>query len=65
MTDLGRDIIRVEGTASRVPDHPRADRVPAYVAKYTERIGAIFGTAERFADAFSEAIVIVPDRLHA
>ena len=65
VTDIGRDIIRIEGTAVRAPEHPRADRVPEYAAKYTERIGAIFGTAERFAELFSEAIVITPSRLHA
>ena len=65
VTDIGRDVIRIEGTAVRAPDHPRADRVPEYAAKYTERIGAIFGTVERFAEAFSEAIVITPSRLHA
>jgi PPOX class probable F420-dependent enzyme len=65
VTDIGRDVIRIEGTAVRAPDHPRADRVPEYAAKYTERIGAIFGTVERFAEAFSEAIVITPSRLRA
>ena len=65
VTDIGRDIIRIEGTAIRTADHPRADQMPAYAAKYTERIGAIFGTVERFAEAFSEAIVITPSRLHA
>jgi PPOX class probable F420-dependent enzyme len=65
VTDIGRDIIRIEGTAVRAPDHLPADRVPEYAAKYTERIGAIFGTVERFAEAFSEAIVITPSRLHA
>jgi PPOX class probable F420-dependent enzyme len=65
VTDIGRDIIRFEGTAVRSPDHPRADQVPDYAAKYAERIGAIFGTVERFAEAFSEAIVITPTRLHA
>jgi len=65
VTDIGRDIIRVEGTAVRVPGHPPADQVPEYAAKYTERIGAIFGTAERFGQLFSEAIVITPTRLHA
>ena len=65
VTDIGRDVIRIEGTAVRAPDHPRADQVPEYAAKYTERIGAIFGTVERFAEAFSEAIVITPSRLHA
>ena len=49
----------------RAPGHPSADQVPEYAAKYAERIGAIFGTVERFAEAFSEAIVITPSRLHA
>ena len=65
VTDIGRDVIRIEGTAVRATDHPCADRVPEYVAKYVERVGAIFGTPEQFADAFSEAIVITPTRLHA
>ena len=65
VTDIGRDIIRIEGTAVHADGHPPADRVPAYVAKYTERAGAIFGTVERFAETFTEAIVITPTRLHA
>jgi hypothetical protein len=65
VTDLGRDVIRIEGTATRQPDAPRADQVPEYVAKYTERIAAIFGTAEQFAERFPEAVVITPTRLHA
>jgi PPOX class probable F420-dependent enzyme len=65
VTDIGRDIIRFEGTAALIADHPKADQVPAYVAKYTERVGAIFGTIENFASEFSEAIVITPNRLHA
>lgn len=65
VTDIGRDVIRIDGTAVNAPDHPRADQVPEYAAKYTERIGAIFGTVERFAEMFSEAIVITPGRLHA
>lgn len=64
VTDLGRDIIRIEGTAVHAQDHPRADEVADYAAKYTERIGAIFGTVEQFAASFSEAIVITPTRLH-
>lgn len=64
VTDIGRDVIRIEGTAVRAPNPP-ADRVPEYVAKYVERIGAIFGTPERFAELFSVAIVITPTRLHA
>ena len=65
VTDLGRDVIRLEGTATRRPETPPADQVPEYVAKYVERIAAIFGTAERFAEMFSEAVVITPARLHA
>jgi PPOX class probable F420-dependent enzyme len=65
VTDIGRDVIRVEGTAVRSSDHPPAASVPEYVAKYVERIGAIFGTPEQFSEAFSEAIVITPSRLHA
>jgi PPOX class probable F420-dependent enzyme len=65
VTDLGRDIIRLEGTAAIPSDHPPADRVVDYAAKYTERIAAIFGTVEQFAATFSEAIVITPTRLHA
>jgi len=65
VTDIGRDVIRFEGTATHVPGHPRADEVPAYLSKYVERIAAIFGTPERFARSFSEAILITPARLHA
>ena len=65
VTDIGRDIIRVEGTAEHVPGYPAADQVPEYVAKYAERIGANFGTPSRFAGLFPEALIITPDRLHA
>lgn len=65
VTDIGRDIIRLEGTAVRVPDHPPADQVADYAAKYAERIATIFGTVEQFARSFSEAIVITPTRFHA
>jgi PPOX class probable F420-dependent enzyme len=65
VTDLGRDVIRIEGTATLQPDATRADQVPEYVAKYVERIAAIFGTPEQFADRFTEAVVITPTRFHA
>jgi PPOX class probable F420-dependent enzyme len=65
VTDIGRDVIRLEGTATHVPGHPPADEVPAYLSKYVERIAAIFGTPEQFARSFSEAIVITPTRIYA
>jgi PPOX class probable F420-dependent enzyme len=65
VTDLGRDVIRLEGTATHVPGYPPANDVPAYLSKYVERIAAIFGTPERFARSFSEAILITPTHLHA
>ncbi|MDQ2812439.1 MAG: pyridoxamine 5'-phosphate oxidase family protein [Actinomycetota bacterium] len=65
VTDIGRDIIRIDGTASHVPGFPAADQVPEYAAKYTERIAAMFGTASRFAELFPEALIITPHRLHA
>jgi PPOX class probable F420-dependent enzyme len=65
VTDIGRDVIRFEGTAAHVPGHPPANQVPAYLSKYVERIAAIFGTPDRFARSFSEAIVITPTRIHA
>lgn len=64
VTDIGRDIIRIEGTAEHVPGFPAADQVPEYVAKYTERIGAMFGTASEFAARFSAALIITPRRLY-
>ena len=65
VTDLGRDVIRIDGTAEHVPGFPAADQVPEYVVKYAERIGALFGTAPQFAALFPEALIITPHRLHA
>lgn len=65
VTDIGRDIIRIEGTATHAPGLPRADHVPEYATKYAERIGAMFDTASHFAELFCEPIVITPRRLFA
>jgi PPOX class probable F420-dependent enzyme len=65
VTDLGRDIIRIEGIAALAAGFPAADQVPEYVVKYTERIGALFGTVEQFAARYSEALLITPRRLYA
>ena len=63
-TDVGRNIVRIEGVAAPAADQPPAHEQPAYVAKYLERIAALFGTPERFAERFSAAVVITPARLH-
>jgi len=63
VTDIGRDIIRIEGVAERGVDVPPADQQPQYAAKYAERIGAMFGTPRQFAELFSEALIITPRRL--
>ena len=65
VTDIGRDIIRIDGIARHAPGFPAADQVPEYAAKYAERIGAMFDTASRFATLFPEALIITPHRLHA
>jgi PPOX class probable F420-dependent enzyme len=65
VTDLGRDIIRLDGTARQVEDIPPPDQNRQYIVKYTERIGAMFGTAEKFAASFSAALLITPTCLWA
>jgi PPOX class probable F420-dependent enzyme len=65
VTDLGRDVIRIAGTAAVDSKLSPANQNPQYVAKYTERIGAIFGAADRFAELYSVGIVITPIRLWA
>jgi PPOX class probable F420-dependent enzyme len=64
VTDIGRNIVRLEGTARRARDQPPANEHPAYLVKYTERLGALFGTPEQFAALFSAALIITPARLH-
>jgi PPOX class probable F420-dependent enzyme len=63
VTDIGRDVIRLAGHARHDASVPPAHRDPAYVAKYAERIGTLFGTPERFGELFSSPIVITPTRL--
>ena len=64
VTDIGRNIVRLEGTARRARGQPPAHEHPAYLAKYTERLAAMFGTPEQFATLFSAALIITPAKLH-
>jgi len=63
VTDVGRNIVRIEGVAAVADGHPPANRQPAYLAKYTERIAALFGKPEQFAELFSTAVIITPTKL--
>jgi PPOX class probable F420-dependent enzyme len=64
VSDLGRNVVRIEGVAKAVDEVSPIDQQPEYLAKYTERIAALFDTPERFAAEFSGAIVITPTKLH-
>jgi PPOX class probable F420-dependent enzyme len=63
VTDIGRSNVRIEGSAHAADDEPAADDNPLYLAKYIERIGALFGTPQRFAELFSVPLVLTPRRL--
>jgi PPOX class probable F420-dependent enzyme len=65
VTDIGRNIVCIEGVVRLAQDESPANQQPAYLAKYIERIEALFGTSERFAELFSVALVITPKRLRA
>ncbi|MFD6157926.1 pyridoxamine 5'-phosphate oxidase family protein [Nocardia sp. NPDC060256] len=63
VTDIGRSNVRIAGDAHVGMGVLPADQNPAYMAKYLERIGALFGTPNAFAELFTVPLVITPDRL--
>lgn len=63
VTDIGRSNVRIEGDGYTATDVVTADKNQPYLAKYIERIGALFGTPQEFAALFTVPIVITPRRL--
>jgi PPOX class probable F420-dependent enzyme len=59
----GGDIIVMTGDARLAPNEPPAHRVPAYVAKYRDRIERNSWTPESFAQDYSVAIRVTPAKL--
>lgn len=65
VSDLGRDLVRIHGVANISTSEPPAHENEPYVAKYMERIGALFGTPAYFAELFSVPLVVTPKRVFA
>jgi hypothetical protein len=61
----GASFVVVARTRTALADILPADQNRHYVLKYTERIAAMFGTADKFAALFSTASVITPTRVGA
>jgi PPOX class probable F420-dependent enzyme len=57
---FGGDIIVITGEAQVSPDDPPADRLPAYVQKYSDFIATRYETPEKFASIYSVALRIRP-----
>lgn len=57
---FGGDIIVVTGEAQVSSDDPPADRLPAYVEKYSDFIATRYETPENFASIYSVALRIRP-----
>ena len=63
VSDLGRDNIRVNGTAALTDGIPPAAGNHPYTVKYTERIAAEFGSLDIFSGLFSVPVVVTPTKL--
>jgi len=63
VSDLGRDNIRMNGVAAVSEGELSAANNEAYLAKYLERICALFESPERFSGIFSVALIVTPHRI--
>jgi PPOX class probable F420-dependent enzyme len=63
VSDLGRNVVRLEGVARLAEDIAPADQQSSYLAKYSERIAALFESPERFSALFSVALILTPTKL--
>jgi PPOX class probable F420-dependent enzyme len=63
VSDLGRNVVRLEGVARLAEDIAPADQQSSYLAKYSERIAALFESPERFSALFSVALINTPTKL--
>ena len=64
VSDIGRNIVRLEGSAVVAEGLAPADENPDYLVKYIERIGALFDTPAKFAALYSVPVVITPRKAH-
>jgi PPOX class probable F420-dependent enzyme len=64
-TQHGEDVVMLDGTAELVDDANITAALPAYAAKYRERIQRLFGTPERMAAIYSQAIRVTPTKVLA
>jgi len=64
-SDVGSDVVRLEGSARVAPDEPAPADNPAYRAKYDDRIAQTFGTPEQFGELYSVPLVVTVRRVHA
>lgn len=62
-THGGGDVIRVEGVAALLAEHPPLHEHPTYLAKYARNIEYIGYDAEGFARAYNVALCVTPTRV--
>jgi len=58
----GGDVVRAEGTAEILEDFPPATEVGEYLEKYRESIARIGFDPDRFAQTYSVALRVTPER---